>query len=45
MRQLNVHKLVRNLNKLCDYLYNKYDINYEAAMLRMKQPNILTDFT
>ena len=27
MRQLNVHKLVNNLNELCDDLRNEYDIN------------------
>lgn len=28
MRQLNVHKLVKNLNELCDVLVDKYCINY-----------------
>lgn len=28
MRQLNVHKLVRNLNELCDNLVKEYNINY-----------------
>lgn len=28
MRQLNVHKLVRDLNKLCDILVDEYNINY-----------------
>lgn len=28
MRQLNVHKLVRDLNKLCNDLCDRYDINY-----------------
>lgn len=27
MRQLNVHKLVRNLNELCDNLVKEYDVN------------------